>query len=367
MTSVEINSLVQKIVHDKQTKEYLKAHSLVSELVTWEDTARTKGTSWGPNISDMTISVDFSDDEYDGTDMPVIRSCNFTDETYDVPIGNINLTVDTGGELVNVNLREYLENFNKFIGSSEICNLYDRDTTVITSAQCCVLPCKEGGKTEFCVRLFNYQTTFDNPAVLVIVATDSGTSAQVLDRKTTDIMFNNRGIAHNFAIERLTNVREQETEQQKVQSFTEMTPSEADKNVILIIQVPLVVPEENRRFEGMIGGSYLVSDTPLHGISENVKSTSGMDMGVISLGKEYGRFKGTRGLTLVRDTNFMIRLTKQYYRVTDTGYITEKDVIDIAKQLKQATIGTVTFGSLVVKTSRTTEPLLISANDTVLV
>jgi hypothetical protein len=196
-----------------------------------------------------------------------------------------------------------------------------------------------------------------------------------LDQKTTDIMFNKCGIAHNFAIERLTNVCGNETSTQ-AHSFTEITQSEANKNVILIIQIPLVVPDKNMICEGMTGGSYQIDHTLAHSIYRKTKHTSGM--GILSLGKEYGRFKGIRGLTLMRDPNFPIRLTKQYYRVTDESYITEHDIIDIAKQLKQDNktvhlgysvvntaeinndIGRIEkFGSLVVNTTkRNDEPIL---------
>ena len=63
-------------------------YGLAVNRVSWEDTARTKGSCWGPNITDMTLTIQPS-----GRAMPVIRKPNFGDETVDRPITDFNLTV----------------------------------------------------------------------------------------------------------------------------------------------------------------------------------------------------------------------------------------------------------------------------------
>lgn len=403
----KVGNLVKKIVWDPETRTLLQEHSLSASTVTWEDTARTKGSCWGPNISDMTLCVD---DNECGMDMPVIRAPNFSDVTHDLPIDHFKLKVgnEENGTSKVVSLDEYLKNFHLYSDVKEETNLLDeRDTEILTSAQCCMLPCEDNARTEFAVNLYNYQTTEENPAVLVIVSTKDGTSAQVLDANTTKLLFNDKGRARNFAIERLKDVREKRTgqKQEKVKSFKEMKTEEKAENAILIFQVPLVVPERPRRMlydmygggEGMClaascGGidmCYEECDVLCGGMdmfggdesdeecyeenlecvyrsipkSMNVKKSkgSGMDMGVVSLGEDKGSFKGTKGLKLVRDTKYPVRCTYQFYRVTDEDHITLENIIDIKEQLATATSDSVASGSLVTTDSdRTTEPTLVN-------
>lgn len=388
----KIMELVKSIVGEADTKRFLKELELCASFVKWEDTARHKGSCWGPNISDMTLCVD--DGDSCGIDMPIIGNNNFTDKTFDIPIENITLKVgnESGTPLETVTLRHYLENLHLYTDQGK-CDLYDeRDTVVLASSQCCMLPCEKGGKTEFAVKLYNYQTTFDNPAVLVIVSTSSGTSAQVLNDNSSSLLFNNNGMAHNFAIERLTDVREKRTgkPQKKVKSHKEMTSDEQEENFIKIFQVPLVV--ENSRSFGMQYGGDLLLGLAGDGVDEELecamfcdystdvkkkskKSKSlfrargalksikhkgeGMDMGNISTGELKGPFSGTRGLKLVRDKRYPIRYTMQCYRVTDENFITSENVTDIKDQLEEVLKSSVASGSLVTsKTDRKTEPVL---------
>lgn len=57
MNASEINNQVQHIFHDRQTSEYLNAHPLVAQHAMREDIERTKGTSYGTNISDTVLGV----------------------------------------------------------------------------------------------------------------------------------------------------------------------------------------------------------------------------------------------------------------------------------------------------------------------
>lgn len=405
----KVGNLVKKIVYDPETREFLQTYSLCANTVTWEDTARTKGSCWGPNISDMTLRVD---DNCSGINMPVIRTPNFKDVTHDLPISHFKLQVgnEEFGTSKVVSLDEYLKNFHQYSnvdGATDLWN--ERDTEILTGAQCCMLPCEDNGRVEFAVNLYNYQTTNENPAVLVIVATKDGTSAQVLNRQTTQLLFNDKGRARNFVIERLKDVREKRTgvKQEKVKTFKEMKTEEKAENAILIFQVPLVVPKPKRgaMLGSMYGGgleSYCMSNSygeeecdQLEGgmdmfggggdsdnefwdeedneepetvfksvnkcKSKNKVKGSGMDMGVISLGEDKGEYKGTEGKKLVRDTDYPIRCTYQFYRVTDEDHITLENVVDIKEQLDTATSDSVASGSLVTSDSnRTTEPVVVS-------
>lgn len=74
--------VVEQMVWNPDAQQKAAARGLSVLNVTWEDTGRSKGSSVGPNISDMTIGVrDLSGALHP---MPVIRFDNFSDKTADV-------------------------------------------------------------------------------------------------------------------------------------------------------------------------------------------------------------------------------------------------------------------------------------------
>jgi hypothetical protein len=359
MSRQQIDTIVSNITSHHSTKDLLHAHGLNSTSVTWEDTGRSKGSCWGPNISDMTLVLK------DGARlMPVIRKPNFSDVTYDTPIDSFRLLVGNekaGTKNKIISLKDYLSNLSTYCPDARSnVNLYNkRDSVILTSTQCCILPVEKGKKTEFAVQLFNYQSYNDNPAVLVILVSKNGTSTQILQTSNQKLFFNDKGTARYFDVERLEDVRERRGEAKtRVDSFKEMNKEEKLDNTIMMIQVPLVAKERPDHF-GM-ARTVNCSDTPLK------KKGRGMDMGQLGLGSESGAFVGTKGLELIRDTRFPIRCTFQYYRVTDEDYISEKNIVDIAAQLSQVANVSVASGSLVIgdKTDRKTESDLDQPNVT---
>lgn len=368
-----INTLVSNIVNSRSTQALLEAHGLKAHKVTWEDTGRSKKSCWGPNISDMTLVVKSGKQL-----MPVIRRPNFSDVTDDMPINTFQLNYK--GSLIS------LEQLLKNLG------VYDaRDTQVLTSSQCCVLPVELGQKTQFAVQLFNYQSSHDEPAVLVILASKNGTSMQVLDSSNTKLFFDDDGIARWFSAERLEDVRiRQKAVKTKVDSYKEMTNEEKLDNSILMIQVPLLVTQKKR--SAVYGGSSFTRESAMAcsaafgsssfenceescdmsggffdelvyrsvSLGASIGATRGMDMGQLGLGDAEGKYTGTRGVTLKRDPAFPVRCTFQYYRVTDRDNIDEKDIIDIKEQINQSLKVATGHGSLVLNPSsqRVTEPVL---------
>ena len=339
-----INTLVSNIVNSRSTQALLEAHGLKAHKVTWEDTGRSKKSCWGPNISDMTLVVKSGKQL-----MPVIRRPNFSDVTDDMPINTFQLNYK--GSLIS------LEQLLKNLG------VYDaRDTQVLTSSQCCVLPVELGQKTQFAVQLFNYQSSHDEPAVLVILASKNGTSVQVLDSSNTKLFFDDDVIARWFSAERLEDVRiRQKAVKTKVDSYKEMTNEEKLDNSILMIQVPLLVTQKKR--SAVYGGSSFTRESAMAcsaAFGASIGATRGMDMGQLGLGDAEGKYTGTRGVTLKRDPAFPVRCTFQYYRVTDRDNIDEKDIIDIKEQINQSLKVATGHGSLVLNPSsqRVTEPVL---------
>jgi hypothetical protein len=375
-----IDKVVSNITTSQPTQDLLSAYGLKAHSVTWEDTARTKGSCWGPNISDMTLTVG---DRL----MPVIRKPNFSDVTDDVPIESF--TLNYKGKLVN--LADLLKELNVY---------NERDSVVLTSSQCCVLPVELGKKTDFAVQLFNYQSGIE-PAVLVILACKLGTSVQVLDNKNTKLFFDNNGEARWFSAERLEDVRIRKNETKtKVDSFKEMTKEEKLDNSIMMIQVPLLVKQQTRSFMSLgyaadspyqaMADASPDSDTEDFGaFMENATNNTtrsakailksrqklagaapkprGMDMGQLGLGAIANprRYTGTKGHVLKRDPKYPVRCTFQYYRVTDQDTVDEKDIIDIKEQLEQSHRVAVNSGSLVLNPSsdRLTEPVASNQPD----
>lgn len=105
-----------------------------------------------------------------------------------------------------------------------------------------MLPASES-EVNFNVRLYNYQTTQTNPAVLVIISSNQGTSAQVLNSNTSDILFNLKGMAYDFVAERL----KEERKRLGKDLDAPMSEEEKERNVLFIYQIPLLVPQPKPR------------------------------------------------------------------------------------------------------------------------
>lgn len=377
-SSTATANLVSSIVSDTSTQSLLHANGLTATKVCFEDTGRSKGSCWGPNISDMTLTTK------DGALMPVIRKPNFSDVTDDLPIDSFKLTVgnENGGSKSSVSLKDYLSHLEKYTARNvtsdekgEVNLYHSRDSVVLTSSQCCVLPVDKSHDTQFAVQLFNYQSYADNPAVLVILVSKEGTSCQVVERSNSKLFFNDNGTAKWFKLERLQDYRERKTgvPQEKVSSFKEMKDDEKYENVLMMFQVPLKVKQAPRYDVGICyassavtagcWGDGAVQESFSLSMNECKRSKSkvvGMDMGMLSLGDSEGKYIGTKGLKLERDDRFPIRCTMQFYRGTDENFISEKDIKDIAEQLNQQNKASLASGSLVCNddTGRVTEPTL---------
>jgi hypothetical protein len=253
-TYVEVAKLPDNIV----SQSFLQKRGLQALRVTWEDTARNKGSSVGPNISDMTLCAN-------GQDLPIIRRPNFQDLTFDVPHERIELTVgnEHGEGLRKVPLKQYLEHLDHYLHdplalkgakSSSFWVEGERDKNVLMGAQACMLPVglKDGEMTEFTVALRNYQSAKDAPAVLVLVSSDKGTSAHVMNSSGREqLYFNNDGQRCALLGERLGTMRRREG---RPDDGAPMNAEEQAKNVLLVIQVPLKA-QPHPRLLGMISPS----------------------------------------------------------------------------------------------------------------
>merc|ERR1719203_1523479 len=236
---VKVTSMVS---WDSSANKLAKKAGLNINYVSWEDCARNKGSCWGPCISDMTLRVNDSC-------MPVIRQPNYSDITWDVKMNDVPIVVgnhsnDKSTELQTISLSDYLSNFNDFITNKEYkkeINLLSQkesgDSHVIMSSQACFLPIQTGEETKFNVALFNYQSKPKNPAVLVIVSTAKGSSAQIIEGKEQHLLFNNFGKKADFIAERVSDVRRKKG-QTNIHDKV-LSKEEKQDNVIVVVQIPL--------------------------------------------------------------------------------------------------------------------------------
>lgn len=366
---------------NSNTITLLKSYGLDAARVAWEDTARNKNSSWGPNISDMTLSAN-------GNLCPMIRKPNFTDVSYDMPLSYFNIITgnETGEPTTVVPLKQKLEELGVYL---------DRDEVILTSAQTCILPCEESKSTNFCVQLYNYQSDTHNPAVLTILVSNQGTSIQTLSSNKDKLYFNHQGTAYDFKAERLADIRTKRTgvKHSAVKKQSDMNDQEKQENVLMVFQIPLKKQarygshftdcfeptnskwqggeeeEEEEEEECCAGGlgCYGDSDSDSDSVvnynneSSHTRCTqevkkSGIDMAVVSLGDEKGPYKGYQS-ELVRDERYPIRCTFQYYRVTDDVNVEESVIQDIKHTQDILEKKSKDFGSLVTSgnTGRKTE------------
>ncbi|AEQ32858.1 hypothetical protein [Acanthamoeba polyphaga mimivirus] len=362
----EVIHKVANLAINTSVKQRLSDYNLNISNVTWEDTSRYKNSCVGSNISDLTLKVE-------NNRMPIIRSSNFIDVTIDLEkdklpklvVGNQN-----GTSLIKVTLEEYLKNFHKYCGSmiSNTDLFSERDEYILTSAQACVLPL-EKNKVEFAVDLYNYQSGSE-PAVLVIIATAYGTSAQVVSGGNTVLYFNDKESSRLFKAERLDDYR-----QSKGKSLNgPMDAEEKALNGIYIFQVPLKVLDIKRCYYFGSNNDYFENECEIVCINSiesysgpslfslpNTQSVPiqgmdrGMDRAILSIGNEKGPYKGIKKSSggtynLVRDTDKPIRLVVQFYMCTDTCDISDTNIKEISDQIRNIYNQGLYEGSLVVDT-----------------
>ncbi len=358
-------SRVEQLVYAGDAQATVQRHGLDLVNVTWEDTGRYKGSSVGPNISDMTIGV--RDASGALHPMPVIRFDNFTDKTADVRSSNFYLNVgnEDGVGLRPVGLSTLLQNPRSFMSnpsswSGSRSSLWsDRDSEVLVSAQACLLPVPREGEAVFTPVLYNYQSYPGSPAVLAIVATRQGTSMQVIENDggymSQPLFFNTRGQRAPFVAERASDWLAHGGDDGNVYSHDETRGADA----VLLIQVPLKQVAQARDYfdyGGMFGSSDMAAPAA-SAKSAEAAGRSGIEQAVVSYGQAEGPFREVDNLPIERDTRFPVRVTVQFYKATSSGYLTDADVADLRAQIDNVYNHADVVGSLVTQgyTGRQTE------------
>lgn len=360
------------MVADADAQRLAAARGLNIVNVTWEDTGRYKGSSVGPNISDMTIQVQHKDPRSGDARlflMPVIRFPNFEDTTGDVPLDRFSLLVgnEDGGPLRRVSLKDFLGDLRAYLTKPGSWKgdgrslLAPRDTHALVSAQAAFLPIPKSGEATFNPVLFNYQSYQGDPAVLTILATREGTSVTIIDnvRDGFDaggvwgqrLFFNQHGQRASLTGKRLSDhlVADPETD---TSVGPRVAGADEGLNMVLLIQVPLV-QKQPMRFDVMAEASMGVPSAAKDG----ARGESDVENAVIGHGALEGPFTEIDGLEIRRDERFPVRVTVQFYKATSNGVVSATDLDQIKAQIDRVYKDADYVGSLVTggDTGRPTE------------
>ncbi len=361
----EYSNVIEKtasMVSSHTAQSFAKKHGLQILDLTWEDTGRFKNSSVGPNISDMTIQVQNKekDNKYTVTCMPVIRFPNFSDKTGDISADDFYLLVgnEKRNNLKRISLKEFLKNIRKYLHDPDSWKgrnnslLAKRDSHVLVSAQACFLPIPKNGKAEFNPVLFNYQSYSGDPAVLTILATREGTSVTIIDNKRDNfkaghswgqrLFFNQDGERASLTGKRISEFLEEKGQPNGNASESEKK-HEKGLNMVMLIQVPL---KQKKPMQPFIGACDMATAAPAY-CEKSRQAESNVENAVIGHGKVEGPFTEIDGLDIERDTAFPIRVTVQFYKATDNGIVSEKDMTEIAQQINKVYGEAEYVGSLV--------------------
>ncbi|MFH1730896.1 MAG: hypothetical protein ABIF82_04490 [Planctomycetota bacterium] len=356
------------MVRDRRAQALVRQQRLSLINLTWEDTGRFKNSAVGPNISDMTIQVQYMDpraEKFRLTCMPVIRYPNFSDKTADVRIDKFFVLVgnESGRSLRRVSLREYLGNFRKYLSKPGSWNgrgtslLAERDTHVLVSAQACFLPVPTGRKAEFNPVIFNYQSYKSKPAVLAILATREGTSATVIDNVRDGfaagdtwgqrLFFNRNGQRAGLTGQRLSDLGPP-IRKEGAAGGAARADEQAGVNMVMLIQVPL----KQKRPRPIP-----LTEKALSAADYAPRRRSNVEAAVIGHGRIEGPFTEIDNLAIERDPKYPVRVTVQYYKATSNGVVNARDIAAIRAQIDRTYRDADYVGSLVVEgeTGRPTE------------
>ncbi|MCK5797554.1 MAG: hypothetical protein KAI47_10245 [Deltaproteobacteria bacterium] len=377
---LQVVSDVARMVSSGHAQGLARRHHLRFLNVLWEDTGRYKGSSVGPNISDVTIEVQAEDKRGHLRTrlMPVLRYPNFRDRTADIRADRFYLRIGNqrrGGQLSTISLATFLRHPLRYLsmpkkGQIKGGSLWaPRDKHVLVSAQATFLPVRRSGQTRFWPVIFNYQSTRRHPAVLTLLVTRQGTSVTVIDNSRDTgrrsrgqrLYFNKAGQRAPLLAERLSRV--------KARGVTANGESAAslgrDANLLLMVQIPLKVRRRRRHAGGLLGGGAGIGKgglampmaTKSCRTRRGMKGRSNVEVAVLGHGQAKGPFTELDGLTIARDRRFPVRVTVQFYQATSNGVVNQADVHRLSKQIASVYAKGDYVGSLVTSgpTGRPTE------------
>ena len=378
----DVIARVENMPNDQNLLDRARRFGLDVVNLTWEDTGRYEGSSVGPNISDLTLQV--REPLGAGQDrthlLPVVRYPNYSDKTGDIAMDKIWIKVgnqSNRSQTVAVPLSEVLGNMRAYLSHPSSLNgkgnfLAKRDSHVLTSAQHVFMPLPAAGKVEFTPVLYNYQSSQGNPAVLTLMVTREGTSATIVENNSGDqsyqswgqqLYFNNKGQRTTFTAERKSAVKARIDSGQATTGDAGALDEGSD--MVMVIQVPLVhqVPYPEPAFDQVApaaapaGASKAAkAKDSSAAIGSVAQERSDVEQAVIGHGSDKGPFAEMANLNLVRDTQFPIRVTVQFYKATSNGVVSDGDLQAMHDEIQQVYSNADYVGSLVVPNGDRTRP-----------
>ena len=202
---------------NEEAQNIAAGHKMSFQRVTHRSLPRGLKMDWGPNVTDFTVQIGPNE-----TRLPVLRTndlSSYVDATYAAAMDTFPVIVgnqDSERKGYNVvSLKKYLSNLDQYlsckIGKTNL--LKSDDERLRVSSQSSLIP---KGTKHFNMVGFNHMCAKEDPAVLCIVSTSRGTSAQVIEYGDQKLIHNNFGIKDNFV------------------------PDDAvDDEMVMIVQVPL--------------------------------------------------------------------------------------------------------------------------------
>ena len=364
-----VDAVLQNVIgmpRDRQFCQRVATLGLNVVNVMWEDTARTPGSVWGDNISDMTLQVRHPNRPGKKELLPVIRYPNFTDRTGDVPFDRMKLKVgnEKGEALQAITLRDYLTNLSNYISYPSKYHADSRslitanDTHVLISAQACFLPLPASGKCSFNPVLFNYQSRPDSPAVLAVLISPEGSSATVIDNSSDraewgqTLYFNHNGQKTCLTGERLSDYKDNQAQVIAAEQGISLEAARShvsvaqDMNLVMIVQVPLKQKVDKRERFALYASAAGGNDFTV----ARACAMSDMEDAVIGHGDDEGEHSELGGYKLERDDRYPIRVTVQFYKATSNGVVDDQDLANIRQCIEAAYLNADYIGSLVVST-----------------
>lgn len=352
----------------------LRKAGLTIGTVSWNDTGRSFGSSGGVNISDLSLVAITRDREGKAKPIaqPIVRLPNFEDKTVDVNMEEVLVPIGNAwgvSDLMAVPLRMILEDVSPFLSSGEKIkgSLYaPRDTQVLVSAQATILPVPQSGEAHFTPALYNYQSTPEHPALLVILVSNRGTSITIIDNqrdpvhgtygRSAQMLFHNKnGEKSPFTAksqkEMQTSVQGQQTIAQ-LQASGQAIAGQSGVNQMMMISVPLKYPKPTYR--GFLGGGDGLECFAASCSLESFGGSRGLDDAVIDVADyTLGKFVELdgKGSALERDDTLPVRVDVMYYTVTDTVDLTQKEVALFPEKLRGVYESGKNLGSLVTESS----------------
>lgn len=345
---------VNNIINDWCATDTEKSCGMTVNRVSWNDSGRTKGSCFGKNIVDQTLSVKTNDGEW--IDCPLVKSSsNYEDKTTDQNPESFFLI--SGDDKHRISLKDYITGLDKTTQSSKLVNLWDvrDDKGILTQHHHTILPLpKDVESVEFTANCSSY-TNVQTPSVLCILATPTSSTAQLLTKSGQELYINKDGKA---LTSKVSSAEDKKNSQSADDAKTVGT--DGDTNKVLLIQLPIITtnkmatPSRPRQMGG--NGIY-------RGVTRGIgnRGQRGMEDADVEDGEEIGPFTGldllkSDAVSIIRDASLPIRVDIITFSVCGSQ-LTSENFIQIKRKVSQYDIFAKASGSLVSKeqSGRTTE------------